>query len=188
MQAKTQLQLLINQADSHDNAVSGLEDVTEMMERYNLQIKTYRLGQLKGDLDSSPEITAQLERHCVALYAKVFEFQLRLACRYARNFILRSVRQATLRDDWKSMLDEVRSHETSARLDMEALNHARIATLIDQSQQILRNQIRQALCCDFSSGRDMNPPIVDGMPPFCLLRITYLTCAQRYLRMASSKL
>ena len=52
-----------------------------MMEQYNLQIKTYGLGQMKGDLDSSPEITAQLERHCVALYAKVFEFQLRLACR-----------------------------------------------------------------------------------------------------------
>lgn len=108
------------------------------------------------------EVRAQFEKHTVELYARVLEYQLRMACHYARNRLQRYLRNVALGDDWKAILTSIKEYEQSSRYDMEALDSSRLNALISEKDTALVQTIMSALYLNYESGKDSYPRAVPG--------------------------
>ena len=184
------LQLLSRPLTATQDAIVGLEYVADLLSRYRLHLDTYRIRLAENPEwsaifeSASSDVLKHFEDHCVKMYSKVIDFQLRLACHYARDCMIRCARGMSLRDDWSGILEDIRKHDIEARLHLSALDSARLLGLVQQSQHLQRSQIRQSLCCDFSTGKDRLPSPVSGnkrshrFTPFRRLKLC------RYLRVA----
>src|SRR5882757_5517019 len=98
--------------------MSGLEYIAELLARFRLLEPIYRVTKtppsderLQKDLD----VKIQFEKTVTELYVKVLEYQIRMACHYARSRVQRYLRNVAMRDDWKSILASIKQYEQSSR-------------------------------------------------------------------------
>lgn len=152
--------LLTRLLSTGSDAGSGLEEIAEIMTLYAQREKTYRTrtAYARETNQCVSGILIQLERHIINVYKMILEYQLRMACHFARSTFVRYIRNVALRDDWSAMLANIRDSCSDARQNMVAIDSSRINDIQKEVKTFTEGQIRMGLACDFLSGKNNRHP------------------------------
>ena len=105
------LKSLINSIEQDKNAVQGLDYIRQVILRYNVLEKVYlREGIQDADADIS-EQRGVFRTNTIQLYSFILGYQIRLASQRCRKAGIRLLRDTFISDDWKEMLDQVKTFE-----------------------------------------------------------------------------
>jgi len=88
--------LILNDSDQRQKAITGLDDVTNIIARYDAIEKWYFSETMRQSKDFEDSI--------LRLYCKILEFEATAACYFARNTIVLTLRNMIKLDDWERLL------------------------------------------------------------------------------------
>lgn len=189
------IQVFLNSTKQSEAAKRGLEKITEL-------IKVYRVRQIvhcsntwtKSDDAATTILRKAFRTETVKLYAKILNFQIRLACMYTRLSVLNYWRDLFKVDDWESSLVEIGNIDTEITKQTQALdsNHMNEALRkhsealerienLSKAQLEMKSQQEMYKCLqnfssqlDYTTLKDDNPDRVDSKTSQILLNILYL--------------
>ena len=172
----------------------GLEYISDLLTRYRVQELNYlsntisTLHKARSQLNYNDDIILQFEKHTIALYANVVEYQIRMVFQYDRGGMGQYFRNLVLADDWNAILQKIKQHEDEARKDTEVIDQARLKSIMDRQQTIeeegTRRGILSALSSNYRSTKDSYPTAIAGKW-LAMLR-AQLNYPSRYLRLVST--
>lgn len=111
------------------------------------------------------DIANQSAEHTVALYCKILDYQLRMVCYYAKEFLKRYIRNVTFPEDWAAKLEEIRQYEANTERDMRTLDSSRLKSIYDAQNDQVHDRIMEALNLNsnYKDNKESHGGAVPGM-------------------------
>jgi N-terminal domain of NWD NACHT-NTPase len=148
------------------NAIAGLEYVSRVMKTYLLHEETYLSTPHRQKVYRSSEaiedVGQQLETEVIALYQKLLDYQVSMACHYTSSPTRRFVGKVFVMDDWQGMLLDIKYKAESSRLDMGAMDSSRLAFLFEEGQRNARRVMVSCLASNYEANKKAYADPVTG--------------------------
>ncbi|KAH8422457.1 uncharacterized protein LDX57_000212 [Aspergillus melleus] len=123
-------------------ATEGFECITAFMARYAVMEGNLGDIYLRAKKSKTSKqlqaLSRSIKAQTVGLYAKIIEFQMRLARHYSRSGYFRVMRDMVAPEDWKGMRQDIESIDRSVSRDLEEVGNntlLHIETLLEQHRE-----------------------------------------------------
>ncbi|OAX84576.1 hypothetical protein ACJ72_01054 [Emergomyces africanus] len=134
-----------------DDALEGLEYISELLVRCKVTEDTYRENlacTLSASNSSLPtyllELNVSFRAKAVSIYSQVLKYQIRLSQQYSRSGLFRYLRDCVIADDWRSMLESIKGTETDISKVLDTFD-SRTLKMIGEQVAVLRNNADKSL-------------------------------------------
>ena len=142
--------------------------MSRVMKTYLLHEKTYIATSYREKVSSFSssgaieDVGLQLKNEVVALYQRILEYQLSMACHFTRTPLRRFIGNVFLIDDWQGMLLDIKGKMESSRLDMGAVDSSRLAFLFEEGHGTARRAMVSCLASNYEASKKAYPDPVAG--------------------------
>ncbi|KLJ11401.1 hypothetical protein EMPG_09706 [Blastomyces silverae] len=145
------LPAIANPITQDDDAMEGLEYISELLVRCKVTEDTYRenLACTLAASSSGPppylvELNASFRAQAVSIYSQILKYQISLSQQYARSGLFRFLRDCIIADDWQCMLESIKATEEGISKVLDTLD-SRALKMIGEQIAILRNNADDSL-------------------------------------------
>ncbi|OJD19429.1 hypothetical protein AJ78_00603 [Emergomyces pasteurianus Ep9510] len=134
-----------------DDALDGLEYISELLVRCKVTEDTYRENlacTLAASNSSVPayllELNVSFKTKAVSVYSQILRYQISLSQQYSRSGLFRFLRDIVIADDWQGMLKSIKGTEESISKVLDTFD-SRTLKIIGEQVAILRNNADKSL-------------------------------------------
>ncbi|PGH10423.1 hypothetical protein GX51_00182 [Blastomyces parvus] len=145
------LPAIANPITQDDDAMEGLEYISELLVRCKVTEDTYRENLACTLVASSSrpppflvELNASFRAQAVSIYSQILKYQISLSQQYTRSGLSRFLRDCVIADDWQSLLESIKATEEGISKVLDTLD-SRALKMIGEQVAILRNNADDAL-------------------------------------------
>ncbi|EEQ83837.2 WD domain-containing protein [Blastomyces dermatitidis ER-3] len=145
------LPAIANPITQDDDAMEGIEYISELLVRCKVMEDTYRenLACTLAASSSGPptylvELNASFRAQAISIYSQILKYQISLSQQYARRGLFRFLRDCVIADDWQGMLESIKATEEGIDKVLDTLD-SRALKMIGEQIAILRDNADDVL-------------------------------------------
>ncbi|KKZ62642.1 hypothetical protein EMCG_03052 [[Emmonsia] crescens] len=145
------LPVIANPITQDDDAMEGLEYISELLVRCKVTEDTYRENlacTLAASYSSVPahlvELNASFRAKAVSIYSQILKYQISLSQQYSRSGLFRFLRDCVIADDWQGMLESIKGTEEGISKVLDTFD-SRTLKMIGEQVAILQNKADESL-------------------------------------------
>ncbi|KAI9926518.1 hypothetical protein MW887_004286 [Aspergillus wentii] len=157
------LPLLVKPVTQGEDAVAGLEFVSDLLVRYRLIEESVAL---KMDMNlTSSSLVVSISEKTVSLYMHVLRYQMRLARQYSHSAVFRYIRNVGGIDDWKEMIATIRDIDSIIKDKLSAVSNDTVQD-IKHAVSKLHEKMNSSLLLAAETRDDVhrNERLLDSLP------------------------